>query len=116
MPARPIQIYYREDKAGSNWIPVTDRIENSGRYVWVVPATIPPRFHLKVTAVDKIGNVGEAETIDTGPILLDRAPPQGPHPRPGPRPLMRWRIADRPRPDDASRGIAGTGRTGRKET
>jgi hypothetical protein len=74
---RPIIISYRPDQAGASWQPITDRIENTGRFIWTVPATAPPRFHLRVDAIDTLGNRGFAETTETGPVLVDRTRPRG---------------------------------------
>ncbi len=50
--------------------------ENSGRYIWPVPPTVPPRFHVRVEAVDSVGHRGFAETSETGPIMVDRSRPR----------------------------------------
>ncbi|HEV3166908.1 MAG TPA: hypothetical protein VGZ22_22970 [Isosphaeraceae bacterium] len=74
---RPIIISYRPDIPGARWQPITDRIDNSGRFIWVVPANVPPRFHLRVDAIDTLGNRGSAETTETGPVMVDRTRPRG---------------------------------------
>ena len=50
--------------------------ENSGQFIWTVPATVPQRFHLKVEAVDSVGQRGAAETTEMGPIMVDRSRPR----------------------------------------
>ena len=49
------------------WQPITDRLENTGKFIWTVPPTVPPRFHLRVEVADTVGNRGSAETTDLGP-------------------------------------------------
>jgi hypothetical protein len=41
-----------------------------------VPPNLPPRFHLRVDAIDTVGNRGSAETTDMGPVIVDRARPR----------------------------------------
>ena len=74
---RPISIFYREDRADAPWVLIADRIDNSGRYTWVAPASVPPKFHVKVEAIDTLGNRGASDTQDLGAIVLDRARPRG---------------------------------------
>jgi hypothetical protein len=74
---RPIQISYRADRPDATWQPITDRIENTGRYIWTLPASTPPRFHVRVDAYDAVGNRGSAETTDVGAVLVDRTRPKG---------------------------------------
>ena len=58
----PISIYYAEQFAGP-WEPITkQRLPNSGQYIWTMPADVPYQFHLKVEAVDRAGNIGDAVT------------------------------------------------------
>lgn len=74
---RPVTLYYREDRPESPWVPIADRLDNTGKYVWTVPATVPPRLHVKVEALDTLGNRGSDDTTHSEPILLDRARPRG---------------------------------------
>ena len=74
---RPIRISYRADRPDAPWTPITDWVENTGRFIWNVPPNIPPRFHLRVDAVDSLGNHAMAETTDGTPVVLDRARPRG---------------------------------------
>ncbi len=69
---RPISIAYAEQAAGP-WMTIASNIENTGVYAWQLPAGAPPRFLLRVEAVDLAGNVGMAQTSD--PILLDLSQP-----------------------------------------
>ena len=77
MPPKPISIFYREDKPEAPWVLVADRIDNTGRYLWPAPASVPPKFHVKVEAVDTLGNRGVSDTQDLGAVILDRARPRG---------------------------------------
>jgi hypothetical protein len=74
---RPIIISYRPDQPGARWKPITERLDNTGRFVWTVPANVPPRFHIRVDAIDTLGNRGFAETTEGGAILVDRTRPRG---------------------------------------
>jgi len=73
---RPVVISYRADQPGARWQPITDRIENTGTYVWMPPKNVAPRFHLRVDVVDSLGNRSSADTSAGGPIILDRARPR----------------------------------------
>jgi len=50
------------------------RLPNTGSFAWHVPAGLPPRVYLKVTARDAAGNVKEVVTRD--PILVDLVKPR----------------------------------------
>ena len=41
-----------------------------------VVIAVPPRFHLKVEAVDEAGNRGAAETSESGAVIVDRTRPR----------------------------------------
>lgn len=77
LAAKPISIFYREDRADAPWVLMADRIDNTGRYLWSAPASVPPKFHVKVEALDTLGNRGASDTQDLGAIVLDRARPRG---------------------------------------
>jgi hypothetical protein len=61
--ATPVALFYAEKQDGP-WQPITGekRLANSGLFVWQMPEGLPYQFHLKVEAVDRAGNVGEAVT------------------------------------------------------
>ncbi|MCI0743092.1 MAG: hypothetical protein L0Y72_29025 [Gemmataceae bacterium] len=61
MHPQPITLAYAEQLSGP-WTTIADKQPNSSRYVWQMPAEIPYQFHLKVEALDRAGNVGEAAT------------------------------------------------------
>ncbi|QDU21192.1 hypothetical protein [Urbifossiella limnaea] len=50
------------------------RVANTGRYAWRVPAGLPPRVYLKVTARDAAGNATEQVTRE--PLLIDLTKPR----------------------------------------
>jgi hypothetical protein len=68
----PVGLYYAEKEAGP-WLPIATAQENSGRYVWQVPASAPPSFFVRVEATDLAGNLGRAQTAK--PVLLDTSRP-----------------------------------------
>ncbi|MCS6978224.1 MAG: hypothetical protein NZM31_14620 [Gemmatales bacterium] len=70
----PISLYYAENPEGP-WTIMTGGLENSGRYVWRVPPGVPYRFHVRVEAVDKGGNVGRADS--SKPVIVDLSVPKG---------------------------------------
>ncbi len=73
---RPVTILVRPE-GSAEWRPIGPPVENSGRYVWAVPPTAPPRFHVRVQVADTVGNVGEDETPEGSPVAVDRARPRG---------------------------------------
>jgi hypothetical protein len=77
LAARPVVLSYRPDRPDAIWQQVTPPLENTGRYVWTVPANIPPRFHLRIDVFDSLGNRASAETTETGPVIVDRTRPRG---------------------------------------
>ena len=76
LAAKPIQISWRPDQQGARWQAVTEPMENTGKFVWNVPMDVPPRFQIRVDAVDSVGNRGYAETPDSAPVVVDRAKPK----------------------------------------
>ena len=58
LAARPVTLFWRTDLDGSQWQPIGDPIENTGKYIWTVPPNIPPKFHVRVEVVDTMGNKG----------------------------------------------------------
>jgi hypothetical protein len=77
LATRPILLSYRADRPDAPWQAITARTENTGRYVWTVPANVPPRFHVRIDAFDAVGNHSSAETSESGPVLVDRTRPRG---------------------------------------
>lgn len=74
---RPILLSYRADRDGAPWTPIGERLDNTGRYVWTVPPGVPVRFHLRIDAIDTLGNRAFAESTASGAILVDRSRPRG---------------------------------------
>ncbi|MCS6853023.1 MAG: hypothetical protein NZ700_17845 [Gemmataceae bacterium] len=71
---QPITLSYAEDPAGP-WTPIAANVENTGSYVWRMPAQgVPYRFLLRVEATDRAGNVGQAEW--PRPVIVDLAVPK----------------------------------------
>jgi hypothetical protein len=73
---RPVLLSYRADRPDAPWTPITDRLDNTGRYIWTLPPSVPPRIHLRIDVIDSIGNRASAET-QSKPILVDRSRPRG---------------------------------------
>jgi hypothetical protein len=73
---KSVSLFWRPEQPGTAWQRIADGQENEGTFVWAVPASVPPRFHIKVEAVDTLGHRGTAETTDTGPITVDRSRPR----------------------------------------
>jgi hypothetical protein len=73
---KSVALSWRLDQPGAPWQTIADAQENAGQFIWTVPPTVPQRFHLKVEAVDSVGQRGSAETTDMGPIMVDRSRPR----------------------------------------
>ena len=69
---KPITLEWSEDRA--SWRTVAENVENLGRYQWKMPPELPFRFHIRVSAADRAGNVGSAATAE--PVLVDHARPK----------------------------------------
>jgi hypothetical protein len=70
---RPITLSYAEKLEGP-WVPIAANEENTGRYVWRMPESVPYQFHVRVEAADKAGNTGSAET--SKPVIVDLSQPK----------------------------------------
>jgi hypothetical protein len=70
---RPIALSYAE-KAEGPWLPIVSGEENTGRYLWRIPESVPYQFYVRVEATDKAGNVGGADT--TRPVIVDLSQPK----------------------------------------
>jgi hypothetical protein len=57
---QPVSLYYAE-KADGPWQKIADWTEDTGRYLWTVDASTPPKFLLRIEARDKAGNVETAQ-------------------------------------------------------
>ena len=69
---RPITLSYSEKPEGP-WLPLAANIENSGKHHWRIPDNSPPKFLVRVEAIDLVGNIGVAQTAQ--PILVDISQP-----------------------------------------
>lgn len=74
---RPVVISYRPDRPDAIWQQITERIPNTGRYEWALPANVAPKFHIRVDVIDTLGNQGTADTAEIGPVTVDRTRPKG---------------------------------------
>lgn len=72
LTARPITLSYAE-KADGPWTPIAANLENSGKFEWAVPASVPKRVFVRVEATDLVGHLGAAHTSSA--VLIDRARP-----------------------------------------
>ena len=70
-PWRPVAAAVSELPGG---LVTAKRLPNTGRFSWRVPAGLPPRVFLKVTAKDAAGNTTEQVTRE--PILVDLTKPR----------------------------------------
>ncbi len=77
--AKAVSLFWRPDRPGDPWVPIADAQgrEGIGQFVWAVPPNFPPRFHVRVEAVDEAGNKGFAETPEGAPVIVDRSRPRG---------------------------------------
>jgi hypothetical protein len=73
---RSVTLSWRPDQPGTEWQTIAQNQENSGQFVWVVPPTVPPRFHIRVEATDTMGHQGRAETSEASPVIVDRSRPR----------------------------------------
>ena len=69
-PWRPVATAANSDTLGA----IAKKLPNTGKYSWKVPAGLPPRVYLKVTAKDAAGNATEQVTRE--PILVDLTKPR----------------------------------------
>jgi hypothetical protein len=68
----PIRLSYADDKAAGQWHTIVDKLANNGRYIWRMPEALPYQFYLKVEAIDRAGNIGEAITLDRVKVDLSQ--------------------------------------------
>ncbi len=73
MAAAPITLEYAE-KLDGNWRVIADKIDNTGKYTWAVPPTEPYSFYIRVRAVDRANNWGEATSKEA--VIVDLTVPQ----------------------------------------
>ena len=72
--ARPsISLSYAESPDGP-WQTIAANEENTGRYVWKMPESVPYKIYIRVEATDAAGNIGTSEL--SKPIIVDTAQPK----------------------------------------
>ncbi len=71
---QPISLLYAEQLEGP-WASVATGLDNTGRYVWPIAPGTPFRFYVRVEAVDRGGNIDQAETAKQ--VIVDLAQPKG---------------------------------------
>lgn len=73
---KPIRLQWAESPTGE-WHDITPPagVTNAGRYAWVPPANVPLKVHLRISAEDLAGNIGEA--VSDKPELVDLNKPIG---------------------------------------
>lgn len=59
---RPIRLLSAPGPEGP-WLAIAEPLENTGRYVWLMPAGLPRNCLIRVEAVDLAGNVGFAQAV-----------------------------------------------------
>jgi hypothetical protein len=69
----PITLSYAEQAKGP-WKTISEKLSNSGRFIWALPERVPYQFYVRVEAVDRAGNIGEAITADL--VRVDLAMPK----------------------------------------
>lgn len=75
---KSVSLFWRPDHPGDPWQPMADAQGQppTGQFVWAVPPNFPPRFHVRVEAVDEARNKGFAETPEGSPVIVDRSRPR----------------------------------------
>jgi hypothetical protein len=68
-----ISLSYGERPEGP-WTVFVHNQDNTGRYVWRMPPSVPFQFYVRVEATDRAGNVGTAETNE--PVKVDLSRPK----------------------------------------
>jgi hypothetical protein len=68
--AHPLMLSWAEQPEGP-WRQIAANVENTGRYEWTLPVGVPPTLHVRVHAVDLMGNAGSSQT--TSPLRLPQS-------------------------------------------
>jgi hypothetical protein len=74
---RPVEVAIRPDTPGGKWQRIGQPVDNNGRASWVIPASAPTRFFVRVEVVDEAGNRGTDESSPNNPVIVDRTRPKG---------------------------------------
>jgi len=73
LAAQPVRLEYRDlEDNDKNWQLITDNLDNTGSYIWTAP-TRGFRYQVRVAAVDKAKNWGEAISQE---VIVDVAQPK----------------------------------------
>jgi hypothetical protein len=110
----PITLSYAQQAEGP-WTLIAANVDNTGRYEWALPATVPSSMYVRIHALDLMGNGGSGQS--SNPLRLPRSliasaapvpapdkpePPAGEPERPTPPPrqvvLPPAPVPDLPRP------------------
>lgn len=73
LTARPITLSYAEKQEGP-WTVLAANLENSGKYEWAFPVSVPKRIFVRIEAADLVGHIGQAQTVES--VLIDRSRPK----------------------------------------
>jgi hypothetical protein len=76
---RPVTLSYSTQPEGP-WTLMAQNLENTGRYEWPMPTTLPQPLYVRVEAIDLVGNTGMAQTPT--PVRFDAAWAAGSAPLP----------------------------------
>jgi hypothetical protein len=71
LSTHPITLSFAKQADGP-WTPITEKVGNTGRYVWKMPADVPYQFLVRAEAVDRAGNVGTAVTTEMVKVDLSQ--------------------------------------------
>jgi hypothetical protein len=74
MADNPISLEWAPSKDGPWSFIGSPQLPNTGKYIWHLPASVPPSVYLKLTARDVAGNSAVAETSE--PVLVDLTIPE----------------------------------------
>ncbi len=58
---RPVTLSYASKPEGP-WTLLAENLENTGRYEWPIPSSLPPSMYVRVEAIDLVGNSGSVQT------------------------------------------------------
>lgn len=70
---QPVSLFYTSQSTGP-WEVIENRLPNTGRYVWTVPASLERKFYIRLEVRDAAGNVTRVETHQ--PFTIDHARPR----------------------------------------
>jgi len=65
--ARPVTLFYADNPDGV-WMPFAMNLENTGHYVWRMSPGMPSRVLVRISATDRVGNLGQDQSMMAAPI------------------------------------------------